>query len=160
MSASKTKTTKAAPKAKTAKAKSHAKAKPAAAAPARATVAPAPTAAAVAAEAAAVPVESMTAGADAAAQTAALPAAEARGARTLTGRVVSNKMQKTIAVEIERLVRHPAYGKYIRRTTKLLAHDENGSSQEGDLVVITPCRPMSRHKSWRLLEIVEKAARS
>jgi len=84
---------------------------------------------------------------------------EAVGARSLTGRVVSTKMQKTIAVEIERLVKHPAYGKYIRRTTKLLAHDENGSSQEGDLVVITPCRPMSRHKSWRLLEIVEKAAR-
>ncbi|HEY2274641.1 MAG TPA: 30S ribosomal protein S17 [Steroidobacteraceae bacterium] len=89
-----------------------------------------------------------------------MPAPEPRGARTLTGRVVSNKMQKTIAVEIERLVRHPTYGKYIRRTTKLLAHDEDGSSREGDLVVITPCRPMSRHKSWRLLEIVQKAARS
>jgi small subunit ribosomal protein S17 len=86
------------------------------------------------------------------------PAQEVRGARTLTGRVVSNKMPKTIAVEIERLVKHPAYGKYIRRTTKLLAHDENGASQEGDLVIITPCRPMSRHKSWRLLEVVEKAA--
>ena len=83
---------------------------------------------------------------------------EAVGARRLTGRVVSTKMQKTIAVEIERLVKHPAYGKYIRRTTKLLAHDEDGASQEGDLVIITPCRPMSRHKSWRLLEVVEKAA--
>jgi small subunit ribosomal protein S17 len=82
---------------------------------------------------------------------------EAVGARRLTGRVVSTKMQKTIAVEIERLVKHPAYGKYIRRTTKLLAHDENGASQEGDLVIITPCRPMSRHKSWRLLEVVAKA---
>src|SRR5437763_731745 len=78
--------------------------------------------------------------------------------RTLTGRVVSSKMQKTIAVEIERLVRHPTYGKYIRRTTKLLAHDENGACREGDLVTITPCRPVSRHKSWRLLEVVEKAA--
>ena len=87
-------------------------------------------------------------------------AAEAKGARTLTGRVVSDKMQKTIAVEIERLIRHPTYGKYIRRTTKLLAHDENGASKEGDLVIITPCRPMSRRKSWRLLEVVEKAARS
>ena len=96
----------------------------------------------------------------AAAGTEAAPAADTRGKRTLTGRVVSNKMQKTIAVEIERLVRHPTYGKYIRRTTKLLAHDEDGSSREGDLVVITPCRPMSRHKSWRLLEIVQKAARS
>ena len=58
-------------------------------------------------------------------------------------------MQKTIAVEIERLVKHPTYGKYIRRTTKLLAHDENGAAKEGDTVTITPCRPMSRRKSWR-----------
>jgi small subunit ribosomal protein S17 len=86
-------------------------------------------------------------------------APEAKGARTLTGRVVSDKMHKTIAVEIERLVKHPTYGKYIRRTTKLLAHDENGTSKEGDVVTITPCRPMSRRKSWRLLEIVAKAAR-
>jgi small subunit ribosomal protein S17 len=83
---------------------------------------------------------------------------EAKGARTLTGRVVSTKMQKTIAVEIERLVKHPTYGKFIRRTTKLLAHDEDGTCKEGDLVVITPCRPLSRHKSWRLLEVVEKAS--
>ncbi|HXW75074.1 MAG TPA: 30S ribosomal protein S17 [Steroidobacteraceae bacterium] len=87
------------------------------------------------------------------------PPAAAKGARTLTGRVVSNKMQKTIAVEIERLIRHPTYGKYVRRTTKLLAHDESGTSREGDLVTITPCRPMSRRKSWRLLAVVEKAAR-
>ena len=96
-----------------------------------------------------------------AAETAAAHASaaeEARGKRTLTGRVVSNKMQKTIAVEVERLVRHPAYGKFIRRTTKLLAHDESGSSREGDLVTIIPCRPMSRRKSWRLLEVVAKAA--
>ncbi len=85
-------------------------------------------------------------------------AEEPRGARTLTGRVVSSKMRKTIAVEIQRLVKHPAYGKYVRRTTKLLAHDEDGASHEGDLVTITPCRPMSRRKSWRLLEVVEKAA--
>jgi small subunit ribosomal protein S17 len=83
---------------------------------------------------------------------------EAKGARRLTGRVVSDKMHKTIAVEIVRLVRHPTYGKYIRRTTKLLAHDENGASREGDLVIITPCRPLSRRKSWRLLEVVQKAA--
>jgi len=83
--------------------------------------------------------------------------AEARGQRTLTGRVVSNKMQKTIAVEIERLVRHPTYGKYIRRTTKLLAHDEKGESREGDLVRIAPCRPLSRRKSWKLLAIVDRA---
>jgi small subunit ribosomal protein S17 len=83
--------------------------------------------------------------------------AEARGARTLTGRVVSDKMQKTIAVEISRLIKHPMYGKYVRRTTKLLAHDENGESHIGDLVTITPCRPLSRRKSWRLVEVVEKA---
>ena len=82
---------------------------------------------------------------------------EAKGARTLTGRVVSTKMQKTIAVEIERLVKHPTYGKFIRRTTKLLAHDDQGAAKDGDLVVITPCRPMSRHKSWALLEVLEKA---
>ena len=164
MSASKAKTTKAAAKAKPhAKAKAHAKARPAAAAPASEAVAPEPATGAAATEARAaeaVPAAAVPAEADAAVQTAVLPAPEPRGARTLTGRVVSNKMQKTIAVEIERLVRHPTYGKYIRRTTKLLAHDEDGSSREGDLVVITPCRPMSRHKSWRLLEIVQKAARS
>ncbi|MBV9343935.1 MAG: 30S ribosomal protein S17 [Gammaproteobacteria bacterium] len=82
-----------------------------------------------------------------------------KGTRRLTGRVVSTKMQKTIAVEIERLIKHPTYGKYVRRTTKLLAHDEEGAGKEGDLVVITPCRPLSRRKSWRLLEVVEKAAR-
>jgi small subunit ribosomal protein S17 len=166
MSASKSKTTKTAAKAKPhAKVKAHAKAKPAAAAPASEALAPGPAAGAAVAEAAAAEAVPVAAGvvpaeADAPAQTAVLPAPEPRGARTLTGRVVSNKMQKTIAVEIERLVRHPTYGKYIRRTTKLLAHDEDGSSREGDLVVITPCRPMSRHKSWRLLEIVQKAARS
>ena len=94
----------------------------------------------------------------AAAVGAAAAAQPARGARTLTGRVVSDRMHKTIAVEVERLVKHPTYGKFIRRTTKLLAHDENGTSKAGDLVVITPCRPMSRHKSWRLLEVVEKAS--
>jgi small subunit ribosomal protein S17 len=83
--------------------------------------------------------------------------AEAKGVRTLTGQVVSNKMNKTIAVEIERQVRHPTYGKYVRRTTKLLAHDENNEAREGDTVSITPCRPLSRHKSWRLLAVVERA---
>jgi len=83
---------------------------------------------------------------------------EAKGTRTLTGRVVSTKMQKTVAVEIERLVKHPVYGKFIRRTTKLLAHDEQGVSHEGDLVKIVPCRPMSRRKSWQLVEVLEKAA--
>jgi len=80
--------------------------------------------------------------------------------RTLTGRVTSNKMQKTIAVEIERLVKHPKYGKYIRRTTKLLAHDENSESREGDTVAIVQCRPLSRRKSWRLVRVVTRAAAS
>jgi len=83
--------------------------------------------------------------------------AEATGQRTLTGRVVSTKMQKTVAVEVVRLIKHEPYGKFIRRTTKLLAHDENGESHEGDLVTIVPCRPMSRHKSWRVAAVVEKA---
>ncbi len=87
-------------------------------------------------------------------------AVEVKGSRTLTGRVVSNKMQKTVAVEIERLVKHPMYGKFIRRTTKLLAHDENSESREGDLVKIAPCRPMSRRKSWRLVAVLEKKAAS
>ncbi len=63
------------------------------------------------------------------------------GQRLLTGKVVSNKMDKTIAVSVERLVKHPTYGKYIRRTTKLLAHDENNECKEGDTVSIKPCRP-------------------
>jgi small subunit ribosomal protein S17 len=82
---------------------------------------------------------------------------EAKGQRTLTGKVVSTKMQKTIAVEIERLVRHGMYGKFIRRTTKLLAHDEEGRSKEGDTVVIVPCRPMSRHKSWKVLAVTNQS---
>jgi small subunit ribosomal protein S17 len=83
---------------------------------------------------------------------------EKRGDRVLTGRVVSNKMDKTIAVLVERLVRHETYGKFLRRSTKLLAHDESNSAREGDTVTITPCRPLSRRKSWRLLAIIERAA--
>jgi small subunit ribosomal protein S17 len=83
---------------------------------------------------------------------------ETKTLRTLTGRVVSNKMNKTIAVEIERLVKHPRYGKYIRRTTKLLAHDETNQSREGDTVTIAECRPLSRNKSWRLVAVLERAS--
>ncbi|MGO9514229.1 MAG: 30S ribosomal protein S17 [Steroidobacteraceae bacterium] len=79
------------------------------------------------------------------------------GQRLLTGKVVSNKMDKTIAVSVERLVKHPTYGKYIRRTTKLLAHDANNECQEGDTVSIRPCRPISRRKSWVLVRVVERA---
>ena len=78
--------------------------------------------------------------------------------RALTGKVVSNKMDKTIAVEIERLIKHERYGKYIRRTTKLLAHDENKEAREGDTVSIAPCRPLSRRKSYKLVSVVEKAS--
>ena len=120
----------------------------------KATPPPAPAEAAASAESA--PEESAPAESPRSHEAAA--SAETKRARTLTGRVVSHKMQKTIAVEIERLIKHPTYGKYIRRTTKLLAHDEQGTSREGDLVIITPCRPLSRRKSWRLLEVVQKAA--
>ncbi|MFO1427893.1 MAG: 30S ribosomal protein S17 [Steroidobacteraceae bacterium] len=82
----------------------------------------------------------------------------AKTQRKLVGRVVSNKMNKTIAVEIERLVKHPRYGKYIRRTTKLLAHDENNEAREGDTVSIAECRPLSRNKNWRLVSVVERAS--
>lgn len=78
--------------------------------------------------------------------------------RTLTGRVVSNKMNKSVTVKIERLVKHPVYGKYIRRSTKLHVHDENNQCQEGDLVTIRQCRPISKTKSWTLVEVVEKAS--
>jgi small subunit ribosomal protein S17 len=81
----------------------------------------------------------------------------AKPERTLTGRVVSNKMQKTVAVAVERLVKHPSYGKYVRRTTKLLAHDESGEAKEGDVVAIAPCRPLSRRKSWTVVRVVERA---
>src|SRR6202789_2887482 len=80
------------------------------------------------------------------------------GQRLLTGKVVSNKMDKTVAVSIERLVKHPMYGKYGRRTTKLLAHDEHNECKEGDTVSIKPCRPMSRRKSWVLVRVVDRAS--
>lgn len=83
--------------------------------------------------------------------------APAKAAKTLTGKVVSNKMQKTITVEVERYVPHPVYGKYLRRSTRFLAHDENGESREGDVVTIEQCRPLSRHKSFRLVRVVSRA---
>jgi small subunit ribosomal protein S17 len=89
--------------------------------------------------------------------TEAAAAGAVPGQRLLTGKVVSDKMDKTVAVSVERLVKHPVYGKYIRRTTKLLAHDENNECKEGDTVSIKPCRPMSRRKSWVLVRVVERA---
>ena len=78
--------------------------------------------------------------------------------RTLQGRVISSKMQKSITVLVERQVQHPVYGKYIRRSTKVHAHDENNECQMGDVVVVEQCRPLSKTKSWRLLRIVSRGA--
>jgi small subunit ribosomal protein S17 len=78
-------------------------------------------------------------------------------ARSLEGRVVSSKMNKTITVMIERRVRHALYGKIVTRRTKLHAHDELNESKEGDLVQIEECRPLSRTKSWRLVKVLERA---
>ncbi len=80
---------------------------------------------------------------------------QAEKIRTVTGRVVSNKMDKTAAVLVERLVKHPVYGKYVKRSTKYLVHDENNQCQEGDIVSITSCRPLSKNKSFRLVEVLE-----
>lgn len=77
--------------------------------------------------------------------------------RTMSGRVVSDKMDKTITVLIERRVPHPVYGKYVRRSTKIHVHDQNNECKEGDTVVIEPCRPLAKTKSWRLVKILEKA---
>lgn len=78
--------------------------------------------------------------------------------RTMVGRVVSDKMDKSITVLIERRVQHPLYGKFIRRSTKLHAHDENNECAMGDLVSVEQCRPLSKTKTWRLVKVVEKAA--
>ena len=78
--------------------------------------------------------------------------------RTLVGRVVSDKMDKTITILLERKLPHPIYKKYIRRSTKLHAHDERNECKVGDLVSIVQCRPLSKSKSWRLNEIVKQAA--
>jgi small subunit ribosomal protein S17 len=77
--------------------------------------------------------------------------------RTVDGRVVSDKMDKSITVLVERRVKHPVYGKFIGRSTKLHAHDENNECKEGDLVQIEMCRPLSKSKSWRLVKVLEKA---
>jgi small subunit ribosomal protein S17 len=79
------------------------------------------------------------------------------GKRTLVGRVVSNKMQKTVTVLIERRVKHPVYGKYLLRSTRLHAHVEDGGVAEGDLVEISETRPLSRTKNWTVTRVVESA---
>jgi small subunit ribosomal protein S17 len=78
--------------------------------------------------------------------------------RTIVGRVVSDKMDKTVSVAIERLIKHPMYGKFIRRTSKVLAHDENNECKSGDRVSISECKPISKNKSWAVVEVVERAA--
>ena len=77
--------------------------------------------------------------------------------RTLTGKVVSDKMDKSITVLIERRVKHPKYGKFVRQSSKIHAHDERNECKQGDVVTIEECRPLSKTKAWRLVEIVERA---
>ena len=78
-------------------------------------------------------------------------------ARKLTGRVVSDKMNKTVTVLVERKVKHPLYGKFVRRSKKYHAHDEKNEFHPGDLVLIEETRPMSRTKTWKVVKLVEKA---
>ncbi|MFU2082443.1 30S ribosomal protein S17 [Gallibacterium anatis] len=77
--------------------------------------------------------------------------------RTVQGKVISDKMEKSFTIAIERMVKHPIYGKFIRRTTKLHVHDENNEAKVGDIVEIRECRPISKTKSWILVRVVEKA---
>lgn len=81
---------------------------------------------------------------------------EAKIRRVVDGRVISDKMDKSIIILVERRVKHPVYGKFINRSTKLHAHDENNECNEGDFVQIEECRPLSKTKSWRLVKVLEK----
>ena len=83
----------------------------------------------------------------------------ASNARILSGKVVSDKMDKSITVLVERLVKHPMYGKYVKRSTKLHAHDENNECNIGDTVNIQECRPLSKTKCWKLIEVVESVSK-
>lgn len=85
-------------------------------------------------------------------------ATDEKNRRTVVGRVVSNKMDKSVSVAIERLIKHPKYGKYMRRTSKVMAHDANNECNEGDRVAISECRPISKNKSWQVVNIIERAA--
>jgi len=78
--------------------------------------------------------------------------------RVVTGRVVSDKMDKTITVLVERLVKFPIYGKFVRRSTKYLAHDEQNLAKQGDVVSITSCRPLSKNKTYKLVSVLENGA--
>jgi len=84
-------------------------------------------------------------------------AEENKSTRGVTGRVISDKMDKTITVLVERKVPHPVYAKYVRRSTKLHAHDEQNECKQGDKVIIEQCRPVAKTKAWRLVKVVERA---
>ncbi|HEY8010568.1 MAG TPA: 30S ribosomal protein S17 [Rudaea sp.] len=83
---------------------------------------------------------------------------QVKSQRTIEGRVVSNKMQKTVTVLLERQVQHPLYGKIVRRSTKVHAHDEKGECKEGDMVRIAETRPLSKTKNWRVVAVLTRAA--
>lgn len=83
---------------------------------------------------------------------------EEKAKRTVLGRVVSDKMDKTVSVAIERQIKHPTYGKYIRRTSKVMAHDEKNECKIGDRVAISETRPVSKNKSWQVVNVIERAA--
>ena len=87
------------------------------------------------------------------AELTAEPTPERKSVRKVFGRVVSNAADKTVSVSIERVVKHPVYGKYIRRTSKVMAHDEDNACKLGDRVAIAECRPLSKRKSWRVVEV-------
>ena len=87
-----------------------------------------------------------------------MSAEKQKAKRTIIGRVVSDKMDKTVSVAVERLIKHPVYGKYIRRTTKVLAHDASNECKAGDRVAISECRPVSKSKSWTVVDVVERSA--
>jgi len=82
---------------------------------------------------------------------------ENKNQRTIVGRVVSDKMDKTVSVAIERLIKHSVYGKYIRRTTKVLAHDEDKSCKAGDVVAISECKPRAKRRAWQVGEMLKRA---
>ena len=83
---------------------------------------------------------------------------EEKAKRTVVGKVVSDKMDKTVSVSIERQIKHATYGKYIRRTSKVMAHDENNECKIGDRVAISETRPVSKNKSWQVVNVIERAA--
>jgi small subunit ribosomal protein S17 len=83
---------------------------------------------------------------------------ENKAQRTIVGRVVSDKMDKTVSVAIERTIKHPVYGKYIRRTSKVMAHDAANECKPGDRVAISECKPISKNKSWAVVSVIERAA--